>query len=255
MDRLRTRGWAQLTAIAAISLGVTASTADIATAQQAGATAELRDSNGQSIGTATFSQVSGGVQVAGTFRGLPPGEHGIHVHEIGRCDPPDFMSAGGHFNPTGRQHGLQNPQGAHVGDIPNLTVGADGTGSITATFQGAVLGAGPTSFLDADGSALVIHANADDEVTDPTGNSGGRIACGLLTSSAPAQQGPTAKPAGSPVAKPAVAPAQAPAQKPSVQAPAALPRTGGSLPLAEILAGLGGAMAVTGLAFRARRRD
>ncbi len=120
------------------------------------------------------------MRVVAQVRNLPPGTHGIHVHEAGRCDPPDFMSAGGHFNPTSRQHGLRNPNGPHAGDLPNLEVGADGTGRLDALARDLSLSSGTGNLLDTDGSALVVHAAADDEMTDPTGNSGGRIACGVI---------------------------------------------------------------------------
>ncbi len=153
-------------------------------AQPAGqASAELRDPNGQVVGSATFAQEAGGVRVSAQVRNLPPGQHGIHVHVVGRCDPPDFMSAGGHFNPMNRQHGLRNPQGPHAGDLPNVTVDANGTATYQATNALVTLGPGGNSLLDADGSALVIHADPDDEASDPTGNSGGRIACGVITRS------------------------------------------------------------------------
>ncbi|MDP8922298.1 MAG: superoxide dismutase family protein, partial [Chloroflexota bacterium] len=145
------------------------------------ATAELRDASGQVIGSATFTESAGGVQVSAQVRNLPPGVHGIHVHAVGRCDPPDFMSAGGHFNPTNQQHGLRNPQGPHAGDLPNLTVEANGTATYQASNTLLTLRSGASSPFDADGSALVIHADPDDEMTDPTGNSGGRIACGVIT--------------------------------------------------------------------------
>ena len=106
--------------------------------------------------------------------------HGIHIHAVGRCDPPDFMSAGDHVNPTNRQHGLRNPQGPHAGDLPNLTVEAGGTGTFQAANVDLTLGAGANGLFDADGSALVVHADPDDEATEPTGNSGGRIACGVI---------------------------------------------------------------------------
>jgi Cu-Zn family superoxide dismutase len=112
--------------------------------------------------------------------GLPPGQHGYHVHAVGNCDPGDFMTAEGHFNPTNKEHGLHNPLGSHVGDLPNLIVADDGTASMTAVASYATLAPSDTSLFDMDGSALVIHAGADDEVTDPAGNSGARIACGVL---------------------------------------------------------------------------
>ena len=145
--------------------------------------ADLRDASGQLVGVAVFSQTAGGVQVTVQVRDLPPGVHGIHLHAVGRCDPPDFMSAGGHFNPTNRQHGLRNPQGPHAGDLTNLTVEANGTGSLQETNASVTLAPGAASLVDGDGTALVIHDAPDDEATDPTGNSGGRIACGVVARS------------------------------------------------------------------------
>jgi len=144
------------------------------------AVAELKNSAGQPVGTARFAQAGGVARIVVEVKGLPPGPHGVHVHAVGKCDPPDFASAGGHFNPLNKQHGALNPQGSHAGDLPNLTVAPDGTGRMETTTEQLTLGTGPTSVWDADGSALVIHANADDFKTDPTGNSGGRIACGVL---------------------------------------------------------------------------
>lgn len=146
------------------------------------ATAELQDASGQVVGTATFTEAAGGVQIAVQVNGIEPGTHGIHIHETGTCTAPDFTSAGAHFNPTGQQHGLENPQGPHAGDMQNLEVAADGSATATFTNERISLGAGENSLFDADGSALVIHATADDQVTDPSGNSGDRIACGVVTS-------------------------------------------------------------------------
>lgn len=147
------------------------------------ATAELQNTQGQPVGTATFSEVTGGVRIVLEVRGLPPGEKGVHIHEVGKCEPPAFTSAGGHFNPGRKQHGLQNPQGPHAGDLPNITVGTDGSGRMETTTNRITLGGGETGILDDDGSALVIHAAADDFKTDPTGNSGARMACGVITKS------------------------------------------------------------------------
>ena len=155
-------------------------------AQGQQAVAELKDPSGAAVGTATMTE-SGGVRLDVRVQNVPAGVHGIHIHAVGQCAGPDFMSAGGHFNPANKQHGLRNPQGAHAGDLPNLTVAADGTGSLQATNAMVTLGSGDTSLFDADGSALVIHANPDDDVTDPTGNSGGRIACGVIARSAGGQ--------------------------------------------------------------------
>jgi len=109
--------------------------------------------------------------------GLPHGIHGIHLHSVGRCDPPDFASAGPHWNPAGRKHGLNNPAGPHAGDLPNVEVAANGVLGATVVVSGANM----ASLLDADGSALVIHAAADDNITDPSGNSGPRIACAVIS--------------------------------------------------------------------------
>lgn len=145
----------------------------------AGARATLLSANGASRGTATFSESGGGIVVHAEAQGLTPGSHGIHVHTTGRCDAPDFQTAGAHWNPTARQHGRENPQGAHHGDLPNISIGPDGRGSLDFTMPGAQF----AQLLDTDGAALVIHASADDERTDPSGNSGGRIACGVIARS------------------------------------------------------------------------
>lgn len=138
------------------------------------ARAELKDAQGKLVGTATLSDAPGSVKIALRVTGLKPGNHGFHLHSAGKCEPPGFTSAGGHFNPQNKKHGHKNPEGAHAGDLPNLTVGANGTGSIDATAAGVML-------TDVVGLALVIHADPDDEQTDPTGNSGARLACGVIT--------------------------------------------------------------------------
>jgi len=145
------------------------------------ARAELRNSGGQPVGTATLTQVGGVLRVLVEVQGLPRGAHGVHVHAVGKCDGPDFASAGPHFNPASRQHGALNPQGPHAGDLPNIEVGADGKGRLESTTEMLSLGSGTTSIFDSDGSALVVHAAPDDFRTDPTGNSGARIACGVIT--------------------------------------------------------------------------
>lgn len=113
-------------------------------------------------------------------QGMTPGAHGVHIHETGKCEGPDFKSAGGHWNPTAKQHGFDNPQGAHAGDFFNLDIGADGTGALEATVPGATLKEGENALLDADGAAFVVHAGPDDLKTDPSGESGGRVACGVF---------------------------------------------------------------------------
>jgi superoxide dismutase, Cu-Zn family len=145
------------------------------------ARADLRNADGQPIGTATFTQIGNAVRVVLEAQGLPPGAKAVHIHAVGKCDPRDFTAAGGHFNPAGRQHGALNPEGPHAGDLPNLTVGADGEGRLESTTQLVTLLAGPQSVFDADGSALIVHAAPDDFRTDPTGNAGARIACGVIT--------------------------------------------------------------------------
>jgi Cu-Zn family superoxide dismutase len=144
------------------------------------ARAVLLDAAGQKVGTAVLLPARSGVTVRVEVKGLPPGKHGIHLHAAGRCEAPDFKTAGGHFNPMGKQHGLHNPSGAHAGDLPNLVVAGSGKGWGTFTARGVTLGDGEGSLLAGDGTAIVIHADADDEQTDPSGNSGARIACGVV---------------------------------------------------------------------------
>lgn len=148
-----------------------------------GPPAALIGSSGQPIGIVRAWQTAEGVSFRIDARGLPHGVHGLHVHGVGRCDPPDFASAGGHWNPSARKHGMNNPAGPHAGDLPNVEVAANGVLGTTVTLPGASLvggtGAGG-ALIDADGAALVIHATADDYVTDPSGNSGARIACAVL---------------------------------------------------------------------------
>ena len=144
------------------------------------AQADLKDAAGKPVGTATFAVIEGGVQVKVQVSGLKPGPHGFHVHAAGLCEGPDFKTAAGHFNPSGKKHGLDNPMGHHGGDMPNLVVGADGKGEATATLHGVTLGEGDTSLFHAGGTALVVHADADDGKTDPAGNAGARIACGVV---------------------------------------------------------------------------
>jgi Cu-Zn family superoxide dismutase len=139
----------------------------------------MRDSAGRNLGTLTLTETAQGITVTGELTGLRPGAHGIHIHMVGQCQPP-FESAGPHWNPTNRQHGLQNPQGPHFGDLPTLTAGADSAYSVRATTAGGTL-RGTNALMDTDGASVVIHANADDDRTDPSGNSGARIACGVIS--------------------------------------------------------------------------
>jgi Cu-Zn family superoxide dismutase len=146
-------------------------------ANGARAVAMFRTADGADVGRATATEVGGGLRLTVDVRGMPAGTHGAHVHTVGKCDGPDFASAGGHWNPGSTKHGSMNPQGPHAGDLPNLIVGANGRGTIGMVLPGATM----AGLLDSDGSALVIHANPDDLMTDPSGNSGGRVACGVFT--------------------------------------------------------------------------
>ena len=139
----------------------------------------MRRADGREIGTLTLNGTPQGITVEGTVSGLPAGQHGTHFHAVGRCDPP-FESAGPHWNPTNKQHGAQNPNGAHLGDLPNLNVTPDGLADVRIRTVGGTL-RGANGLLDGDGAALVIHESADDARTDPSGNSGARIACGVVT--------------------------------------------------------------------------
>lgn len=145
------------------------------------ASAELRDAGGAVVGWARFTEDATGIlHVNVQVRGLSAGLHGIHIHAIGQCSP-TFAAAGGHHNPLGHTHGLDSPTGAHAGDLPNLVVNGAGNGHLDTTSDRATLSTGPTSIFDLDGSALVIHFGEDDQVTNPTGNSGSRIACGVIS--------------------------------------------------------------------------
>ena len=143
--------------------------------------ATLKDKDGKQVGVATLVQQPDGVRIVVTGYRLPPGVHGLHIHAVGQCQPPEFTSAGAHFNPAGKKHGTQSPEGPHAGDLPNLEVQASGEGGIDIVTKAVTLGPGPTSLFGDNGTSLVIHAAADDLKTDPTGNSGGRIACGVIT--------------------------------------------------------------------------
>ena len=140
---------------------------------------EIRKADGSLAARAMVWQGRSGLEVRVQAAGLPAGHYGVHLHEVGRCDGPAFASAGGHWNPTGRQHGKLNPAGHHLGDLDNLDVDQSGAGRLEFTIPGAAAG-GAGGLFDADGAALVIHVAPDDYRTDPSGNSGARIACGAL---------------------------------------------------------------------------
>ena len=144
------------------------------------ASASLSDSSGTRVGLATFSEVDGKGQLGVSVSGLSPGQHGMHIHETGACTPPGFESAGSHFNPASRKHGLLNPDGPHAGDLPNLTVEADGSADTTFTVTAGLLARGQESMIGGQKRAFVIHADPDDQKTDPSGNSGSRVVCGVI---------------------------------------------------------------------------
>ena len=238
--------------------------AEAATATSA--TVELMNTAGAVVGSGTFTQGGdGSVRVQVRVQGLPVGAHGIHVHQFGQCVP-TFGAAGEHHNPTNAHHGPNNPDSPkpHSGDLPNLIVGADGTGTLDVTTANFTIRASDTTILDSDGSALIIHANPDDEQTDPSGKSGPRIACGVVqaatvaqppaTPATPAAPGATAVPApGAPAATAVPTPA-APAAPPA-GSPGQLPNTGGpAVPWALMILLAAGVLATGIITRKAVRR-
>lgn len=150
-------------------------------------TVTLHGAENKEVGTAKLLQIPNGVLVRLVLTKATPGTHAFHVHAVGKCEGPEFTTAGGHFNPTSKKHGLLSPEGSHVGDLPNVIVPDTGAVTVETVIPHVTLKAGDHTLADADGSALVLHAGADDYTTDPTGNAGGRMACGVVAAPQTAQ--------------------------------------------------------------------
>lgn len=145
------------------------------------AKALMYNTNNEFIGEVSFQETEKGVELSAILNSLPPGKHGIHVHEVGKCEAPTFESAGAHYNPTNKKHGVENPLGPHVGDLPNIVVDENGEVQLNFIAPQFTLKKGEAnSLFDVDGSSVIIHEKEDDYKTDPSGNSGARIACGVI---------------------------------------------------------------------------
>ena len=164
-----------------VGAGLGAVMLTVSLAAQGPVKVELKDGTGQSVGTASLTESMGMVHIQLDLKGLKPGEHALHVHTTAKCEDPAFTSAGGHFNPAGKKHGLQSAEGPHAGDMENFTVAADGTAKGMVMAKGITFGSEPNSVFANGATALVVHAGPDDGKTDPSGGSGDRIACGVIT--------------------------------------------------------------------------
>ncbi len=166
--------------LCAAALGVLIPTMGLAQTAPATAKAMLKNANGDTVGDVVLTDTPHGVLIHLNLTQAPAGAHAFHIHEIGQCQPP-FTTAGGHFNPARKQHGIENPMGMHAGDLPNVNVPANGALTLELLAPDVTLGPGPASLFDTDGSAIVVHQTGDDYRSDPAGNAGARVACGVIT--------------------------------------------------------------------------